>query len=200
VNIIKNVIAITGTPGTGKSSIARLLAKKIGARLVDIGFLIQNERLTAGFDERRDTLIADMKRIRKRITEIVKESEEKIIVEGHFVPHILPKNWIKTIFVLRRDPEELKEILERRQYKEEKVRENVAAEVLDVCLFDAIKICGQDKVCEIDITGKYARDIVEVIVAVLYNKEKCGKERIDWLEKLEYDGKIDDYLKYIESS
>jgi len=97
--------------------------------------------------------------------------------------------------VLRRDPEDLRRILRERSYREEKVRENLAAEILDVCLYDAVKSLGASKVCEIDVTGRRAEDVVEEVFQVLHGTKECRLGVVDWLGKLEAQGKLDEYLK-----
>lgn len=73
--------------------------------------------------------------------------------------------------------------------------ENLAAEALDVCLYDAIKRCGVKKVCEIDVTSKSVGEVVEEILEVLSGSRECRVGVVDWLGKLESEGKLDEYLR-----
>ncbi len=190
------VIIITGTPGVGKSSVSNLLASRTDSILVSISDLVKNENLYSGTDRRRDSLIADMDKLSKRIAEIVSQANRQVIAEGHYAVDVVPPEQVKIVFVLRRDPYELRTIYEQREYKKEKILENLAAEVLDVCLYDAIKRYGVDKVCEIDTTGKKPEDVVEEIINILDKKKNCRVGLVDWLGKLEYDGKLEEYLEY----
>ena len=190
------VIIVTGTPGAGKTIVSNLLASRINSILVSVGDLVKNEKLYGGVDKRRDTLIADMDRLSKRIDKIILQANREVIVEGHYAVDIMPPEQVELVFVLRRDPYELRTIYEQRGYRKEKILENLAAEVLDVCLYDAIKRCGVDKVCEIDTTGRKPEDVVEEIVDVLGEEKKCRVGLVDWLGKLEYDGKLEEYLEY----
>ncbi|MEM2914938.1 MAG: AAA family ATPase, partial [Candidatus Bathyarchaeia archaeon] len=165
-------------------------------RLISIGNLVKKEKLYSGMDKKRDTFIADMKKLSERIKKIMADSNGDLIIEGHYATDLIAPEEIKYAFVLRRDPHELKIVLEKRGYKKEKVQENLAAEILDVCLYDAIKCCGVDKVCEIDVTGRRIEDIVEEILLVLNGKKKCEVGIVDWLGKLEYEGKLDEYLEH----
>lgn len=185
---------ITGTPGVGKSSVSRLLSSKINAQVISISDLVRREKLYSGVDERRDTLIADMERLSRRMENLISSISENVIVEGHFAVDVVPPEKISLVFVLRRDPEELKKVLEKRFYKKSKVKENVAAEILDVCLYDAVKRCGVDKVCEIDVTSRSLEDVVQEIVDVLNGAKKRKIGIVDWLGKLESEGKLDEYL------
>jgi len=96
---------------------------------------------------------------------------------------------------LRRDPEELRDILGKRGYGDEKIHENVAAEILDVCLYDAVDRCGVEKVCEVNVTGRTVDEVVDEIQQVLQGKKKRRVGIVDWLGKLDFEGKIDEYLK-----
>lgn len=192
---IKRIIAITGTPGVGKSSISKALASKINAQVISINELVKKEKLYSGSDEKRDTLIADIKRVSRRISEIISNASGDIIVEGHFAVDVVPLEKIALVFVLRRNPEELESILKERSYKEEKIRENLAAEILDVCLYDSVKKCGINKVCEIDVSSRSVEDVVQEIIRVLNGEEESKVGVVDWLGKLEAEGKLDKYLR-----
>jgi adenylate kinase len=195
VKNIKRIIVITGTPGVGKSSISKALASKIDAQVISIGELVKEEGLYTGIDRRRETLIADMNKVSKRINEIISNASKDIIVEGHFAVDVVPLEKIAVVFVLRRNPEELETILKERSYKEEKISENLAAEILDVCLYDSVKKCGINKVCEIDVSSRSVEDVVQEIIRVLNGEEESKVGIVDWLGKLEAKGKLDLYLR-----
>jgi adenylate kinase len=190
----ETVIIVTGTPGVGKSTISKELSSQLGCRLVSVGDLVKDERLYAQVDRKRDTLVADMEKTSKRLRYIVSGSSGTLIVEGHYAVDVVPVESVKLVFVLRRDPEELREVLRSRSYREEKVRENVAAEILDVCLYDAVDRCGAEKVCEVNVTGRKADEVVSEIQQVIQGKKKCRIGAVDWLGKLDSEGKIDEYL------
>ena len=136
-----------------------------------------------------------MRRVSRKVKEIIESSDRDVIVEGHFAVDVVPPEMIQKVFVLRRHPEELRVILEGRGFKEGKVWENVGAEVLDVCLYEAIEACGIDKVCEVDVTGRSMEEVVEEITSILNGKEKCKAGFIDWLGRLEAEGKLEEYLR-----
>jgi len=73
-------IALTGTPGTGKTTAARLLPYKV----MDINALVK-DGLNFGLDPRRGCLEADMEGLGKRLKEL--DSEEVCILEGHLSHH-----------------------------------------------------------------------------------------------------------------
>ncbi|MEM3757710.1 MAG: adenylate kinase family protein [Candidatus Bathyarchaeia archaeon] len=191
---IRRIIIITGTPGVGKTSVSAALASRIDAQLVSLGELIRKEKLYIGFDKERDTLIADIEKISRRVGEIISKAQKDIIIEGHLAVDVTPAEKASIVFVLRRNPEELKRILEERSYTERKIMENLAAEILDVCLFEAVKKFGVEKVCEIDVTSKSVNKVVQEILDVLGGLRERRVGVVDWLGKLEAEGKLEEYL------
>lgn len=191
----RRVILVTGTPGVGKTAVSRLLASKLDAVHVNLAELVERENLISGMDKARETLIADTSRVSKRIQEIIRESERDVIIDGHYAVDVVSANNIHVVFVLRRDPNELKGFMEDRGFKERKLWENLAAEILDVCLWDAVSACGSDKVCEIDASGRRVEDVVGDVISVLEGRKKCRVGVVDWLGKLEAEGRLDDFLK-----
>ena len=189
------VIIISGTPGVGKSTISKQLSSKLGCGLVSVGDLVKDEHLFTSVDRKRDTLVADMDQVSERLKSVISDSSGTVIVEGHYAVDVIPAEAVKLVFVLRRDPEELRGVLGKRGYGDEKLRENVAAEVLDVCLYDAVDRCGAEKVCEVNVTGRTVDEVVDEIQQVLQGKKKRRIGTVDWLGKLNFEGKIDEYLK-----
>jgi len=191
----RRVILVTGTPSVGKTSISHLLASKLDAVYINLAELVERERLISGVDKARETLIADTPRVSKRVQEIIKSSEGDVIVDGHYAVDVVPTKAVHIVFVLRRNPDELKGLMEDRGFKERKLWENLAAEILDVCLWDAVSACGSDKVCEIDVSGKRIEEVVEDMLLTLEGRRKCLVGIVDWLGKLEEEGRLHEFLK-----
>jgi len=191
----RRVILVTGTPGVGKTTVSHLLASKLDAVYVSLAELVERERLISGVDKARGTLIADTDRVSKRMQEIINSSECDVVVDGHYAVDVVPPKDVHLVFVLRRDPSELKNIMENRGFNERKLWENLAAEILDVCLWDAVSACGSDKVCEIDVSGKRIEEVVEDIILMLERRKKCRVGIVDWLGKLEEEGRLHEFLK-----
>jgi adenylate kinase len=195
VNKFKRVILITGTPGVGKTAVSHLLASRLNATHIDLTKLVKQEKLSSGVDKARGTPIADTEKVSQRVQKIIKGSKRDIIIDGHYAVDVLPPKDIHLVFVLRRDPEELKGVLEKRGFRKRKLWENLAAEILDVCLWDAVHACGSEKVCEIDVSRKGIEEVVEETVSVLEGKRRRSVGIVDWLGKLEREGRLHDFLK-----
>ena len=186
---------VTGTPGVGKTVVSSLLASRMNAFHIDLGELVEREKLWSDVDKTRGTLIADMPKLSKRVQEMIEHSERDIVLDGHYAVDVVPAKSIHIVFVLRRDPNDLRRSMQRRGFKGKKLKENLAAEVLDVCLYNAVKVCGVEKVCEMDVTGKEADDVVKEAITVLEGKKAYAVGIVDWLGKLENEGRLEEFLE-----
>ena len=191
----KRVILVVGTPGVGKTVVSKLLASKIDASSINLAELVNQEKLILGVDKARDTVIADTKKVSKRIRQILESFERDVVIDGHYAMDVVSAKDVHLVFVLRRNPDDLKKTLESRGFREKKLWENLAAEVLDVCLWDAISACGSEKVCEIDATDRKVEDVVEEMLSILNGEEKCRLGIVDWLGKLEAENRLHEFLK-----
>jgi len=193
----KRIILVMGTPCMGKTSVSRLLATELDAVHIDLGELVTQEKLSSGIDKTRGTLIADRAKLSKRVREIMKRRgiDRDIIVDGHYATDIVPPKYVTKVFVLRRDPEELKNFMETRGFKGRKLWENLAAEILGVCLYDAVKAVSFGKVCEVDVTGRKIEEVVSDIASILDGKKPCAVGLVDWLGKLECENRLDEFLR-----
>jgi adenylate kinase len=192
---VKQVILITGTPCVGKTSVARLLSFKLDAFLVNLTELALHENLVSGVDSERNSTIVDEVQMRRKISDIVEKSSKNVIVDGHYAVNVVPKKLVSYVFVLRRDPIELKSFMEKAGFSGRKLWENLACEILDVCLVDALNVHGKEKVCELNVTGKSVEEVVNEILDILMGHEKCRVGIVDWLGKLESEGLLKDFLK-----
>ena len=188
-------ILVTGTPGVGKTTVSHKLASKLDAHYIGVTELVKKQQLITGIDENRQTLVADTEKVSEQLQQILAKAEGRVIIGGHYAVDVVPKKYVDTVFVLRRDPRELKTALEKRGYEEKKLWENLAAEILDVCLWDALSACGADKVCEIDVSGKTVEAVVEEMMMVLEKRKERRHGIVDWLGKLENEGQLEEFLK-----
>jgi adenylate kinase len=191
----KRILIVTGTPGIGKTTISERLATKLGAFHIDLAHIVKDEGITSGYDKKRKTIIADEEILTERVQQKIEQQGRDVIIDGHYATAIIPKGQITKVFVLRCHPQQLKRRMKNRGFDGSKVKENIEAEILDVCLYDAIKEAGIEKVCEIDTTDETVDETVNEIIAVLRNKRMCMTGIVDWLGKLEMENALDGYLK-----
>ncbi len=160
---------MTGTPGTGKTTVAALLHY----RTIDINSLVRGG-MNLGLDPERGCLDADMDALSGHLKSL--DSEEPMILEGHFSHHFA--HWA---IVLRLSPSALRPRLEARGYSQAKIRENLEAEALDVILVEAVQMCP--RVDEIDTTGKSAAEVAGMIRKIVEGRLDLPPGQVDWLEE-----------------
>jgi adenylate kinase len=166
------LIGLTGTPGTGKTSVSNLLERKRNWKVIHLNDLIKEEHLYTEVDEERDAVIADMELVKQYLQEIIGGREnEVIILESHLAHYIAD-----TVIILRVYPPELKMRLKVRSYSEEKIRENVEAEALDVILVEAFEWCK--KVFEINTTGKTIEETGQNIEKIIDHISSGNEEEL----------------------
>ena len=168
-----------------KKNMERAMRGKIERGLVEL--ITNSDDSYRNLEERGE-------KVSGKIKEILAESSGDVVIEGHYAVDVVVPEKVKFVFVLRRDPVELRKVLTERGYREGKIRENLAAEILDVCMYDAVNRCGRDKVCEVDVTGKKVDDVMKEIFQILDGKKPCSIGIVDWLSRLESAGKLDEYL------
>ena len=189
------MILITGTPGVGKTTIAQKLKSKLGSDYLGISELVKEQKLFTNEDKERNTLIADTERVKKYLKKILTGKTRATVIDGHYAVEVTPTKQVNMVFVLRRDPRQLKVVLEKRGYDTKKVWENITSEILDVCLWDSLAVYSSNKVCEIDVRNKTAEKVVEEATQVLENKKECKYGTVDWITKLENAGQLEKFLK-----
>jgi adenylate kinase len=132
---------ITGTPGTGKSSVADLLGSR-GFPILHLSTTFDPYVIEKDTD--RDTQVIDEERW---ISEFPGFDG---VVEGHLA-HLLPCD---RIVVLRCRPDILACRLRERGYHQAKITENSLAEALDVILIETLELFSPEQVYEVDTTNR----------------------------------------------
>tara|TARA_Y100000310_G_C20545478_1_gene745356 strand:- start:122 stop:616 length:495 start_codon:yes stop_codon:yes gene_type:complete len=135
------VLAISGTPGTGKTSLAKKLSKKLNFPILDVKKFIKTKQLQESYDKKRKTNIIDTSKLNKElikeITKVKKEHNPKgIIIDSH-LSHYLPKKHITLCIITKCSLKTLNTRLKKRRYSKAKVRENLDAEIFDTCHIEA---------------------------------------------------------------
>jgi adenylate kinase len=193
---MKRVILITGTPCTGKTTVAQQLTTKLDALYINLTEFAKRHSLTLGEDKERKTTIIDEEGMRQKLVETINATDNaNIIIDGHYASAVTPPNLTTHVFILRRNPKELKQLMQKCGFEGAKLWENLSAEILDTCLIEAIQT-QQGKVCELDATGKTVEETMSDIMDVLEKGKKCYSGIVDWLGMLEKEGSIDEYVKF----
>ncbi len=178
----KALILITGSVGTGKSSVSKALAKLISHKPVEVGkIVVRNKKtLSSGFDKERNSAITDIKKTREYLKKKGLLSKGHI-VESHYSHELADRpDWV---FVLRCEPKELDRRLMKREYSEKKRAENIVAEILDSCLIESEEKFGKGKVVEVDTTGKTPSAVAGEIALFLDAGVVPKRGAVDYIEK-----------------
>lgn len=177
---MKNTIFITGTPCTGKTTVSEVLSEKLNCRLIKINDLAIENDYVLGIDEDKGYKIIDIDALNDKVSQIISDSEELIIFEGHLA-HLC--SGADKIIVLRVHPEILRKRLEERDYSESKIRENLEAEAMGVCTAEAFDEYG-DRISEIDVGELSVDEIVDLIDDVISDKKEFPVGEVDFMEWL----------------
>ncbi len=175
------IIFLTGTPGTGKTTISLLLAEKLGCKLVDINHLVEEKHLFSGVDSEKGYKVVDMDDLEEELQNIIKKENDMsndpcILIEGH-LSHYFPG--ADFVFVFRTAPPILEERLQKRVWKIDKIRENIEAEALDVCTWEAYQVHGKN-VHEIDTSNITPEKAVNIISDIIMGKKLSPPGNIDF--------------------
>ena len=173
----KMMIALSGTPGTGKTELSKELRSR-GFKVLDLNEHIRNNGLLEERDEKRDTYCVDIDSLDMSLEKY--RPSDLFFIEGH-ISHCVECD---LIIVIRCSPDILAARLSARGYSESKVKENVQAEILDVILCEACET--EMPVCELDssqIGTAEMADMVEDIIKGNIDKYRPGN--VDWTEELE---------------
>ena len=177
------IVALSGTPGTGKTSVSNLLKEKEYA-VISINEVAFENNFVVGIDEKRDSKIIDIDKVNDYIKEHYKTTDITII-EGHS-SHLLKD--VDKVIILRCHPTELKKRLKSKGWKNDKIKENVEAETIDVILCEATEVHPANHLFEIDTTHKKIESIASSIIEILNNsfepRTKYNIGTIDWSEEI----------------
>ncbi|MEM3563345.1 MAG: AAA family ATPase [Candidatus Jordarchaeaceae archaeon] len=145
-------------------------------------------------DTDRDTKVADLDRLIPKIVELIDSSEGVVIVEGHYAD-VVPSNLVDVAIILRTHPKILAKRMESKGWGERKISENVQAEILGSCTFNALEAYGKDMVYEIDTTNLSEDETASIARKIIQEKpEEYKAGRINWLSLLEADRELDKYF------
>ena len=166
-------VALTGTPGTGKSSISEILSKKY--KVIHLGDFTEAR---VDYDDARNSYIVDTDLLRNKVNSI--RDEGIIIVEGHYAHDMM----VDTVIVLRCHPNVLKNRLEMREYSINKIRENMEAEAMGIIVDEALGKYPENKVYEVDTSNINPEEGAAIVEKIIRGTGEEYLKRINYMEEI----------------
>ena len=168
------VIALTGSPGTGKSTLASRLQKE-GLTIITLEEVAESVDALSQFEELREVEIS-------KLAEWKWEGDSHCVIDGHLSHHCS----IDAVIVLRCNPLELRNRLEQRTgYGPDKIESNVEWELISGVWADLVALHPHANVIEID-TTEHDVSIDTVLDFILNDMpspsvEEFISDSIDWI-------------------
>lgn len=151
-------LLVTGTPGTGKSTLCRKL-EDVGLKWVNIGQFAKENNCLGNWDEDYDCFELDEDKVIDELEDLM--ANGGVVVEHH-VTDLFPERWFDAVFVLRTDSTQLYDRLSQRDYNKKKLDDNVQCEIFQTILDEAkesykpeiVHEIRSDNECDIETNAK----------------------------------------------
>jgi adenylate kinase len=166
-------VAVTGTPGTGKTTATERLSTRLAVR--HLNDVIHEEGLGQGRDDDRDTLVADIE-----ATAAWLDGREDVLFESHLAHHFSADR----VVVLRCHPETVEARLVERGESPDTATENAESEALDVILSEAVGKHGRERVYEVDTTDRSPEAVAGVIGNVIADDRAPSAGTVSFVDYL----------------
>ncbi|AIY90704.1 adenylate kinase family protein [Geoglobus acetivorans] len=173
------MFAITGTPGVGKTTVSEILRKK-GYRVIHLNEVAE---YYGCISREGDELVVDLDCLAERFDP---DEWECDFVEGHLSHHVADR-----CAVLRCHPAELLERMKSKNWDEDKILENLEAEIVDYILVESLEMCAE--VHEIDTTGKTPHEVAGIVESIYLRQAASPPGNVDWISEI--GGEIDGFIR-----
>ena len=180
---------ITGNPGTGKHTIAKLISKKLDLEIIDINKIAIEHGLVK---KNNYVLEVDVSKLKKIIE---KKASENSILVGHLAPYVIDSKNVKISAVLRKSPYKLQSIYKKRKYSSKKSLENLGSEILGITYYDAVREFGKKKTFQID-TSDISISATVKKVELIFKRKSTKEDKIDWLHMVLKKGDMQKFFPY----
>jgi len=169
------MLVLTGNPGVGKHTVSQELAKLLDYEIVDIN----QEAIKAGMPKQNDSINVDIEKMQQLLNGKI---TNKSLIVGHLAPFVVSNTQVSKTIVLRKNPYELIQVYEKRNYPEKKKNDNLGSEILGIVAYDSIRSFGKDNTFQVNTTSITVQEIVKKIDDIIHGNSKG--DTIDWLTEI----------------
>ncbi|NHJ02101.1 MAG: AAA family ATPase [Candidatus Heimdallarchaeota archaeon] len=154
---------ITGIPGTGKTTVAKELVKRLKMHYLEINTEVLEQGFYYGYDITRDSVIIDEELLIPHLEGLLKLSSRNCLV-GPLIP--LSKH-ISLIIILRTHIPNLRKRLEARNYNTNKIEENIEAEIMNILYYDAIEFFPENMIFEVQNNDCRLNETCDEVISII---------------------------------
>ncbi len=154
-------LLVTGTPGTGKTTLAKNLGKKLKLKVInEKDFALQNS--LGSFNDENELEIP-LKEFEKKANEFLKKNKN-VVFEGHVLCEM--KLNVDKVILIKMDPEQLEMRLEQRSYSPEKIMDNVFCEGIEYVKKHLLKNYQKESIIEVISASTSKTTLAKVLLAL----------------------------------
>ncbi|MBI2147030.1 AAA family ATPase [Candidatus Woesearchaeota archaeon] len=142
------ILIITGTPGTGKTTLAKRLAKAWGYTYVDVNALLKKKRLGESYDWKRRCTVVDEQKLGRELDALIMTASDRekqhakkqanLIIDSHLSYSASPK-LVDACIVTTCSLKTLYQRLKKKGYSKQKIDDNLECEIMEACHSDAVE-------------------------------------------------------------
>jgi adenylate kinase len=190
------VVAVTGTPGVGKTSLCSFLSRKYGYAHLEVGALASEKELYSGYDEVRGVPIADTRGLRREVRRMIRRGDfDVLLIDGHYAHELVSKSDILGVFVLRLDPLRLFQRTNKLSSMR-KAKENSLSEFLGTVSTEARQ--RHSHVADLDVTQLSIAGTAARFTACLAKRPFAKTPPVEWM-RIMGEKRIRRFLKVVET-